>query len=114
MLLLYREIQDVNKMISDDLIPAPYIVGFGGTQDYITDVKIEKETVVSFSSVSEALHYYFATYYIFNISYPSDFKAIMLETQVYGLKFSSKEPLMPTVFKDNLQRFCSETINDEQ
>ena len=99
-------------MISDDLTPTPYyIVGFGGTQDCITDVKviIEKETVVSFSNC-------FATYYIFNISYPSDFKAIMLmqETQVYGLKSSSNESRTLTVFKDSLQTFCDEIINNEQ
>ena len=54
-------------MISDDLTPTSYIVGFGGTQDCITDVKviIEKEIVVSFSLVSEALHYCFVLYYIF-------------------------------------------------
>ena len=95
---------------------APYIVGFGETQDSIDDVRvvIEKETVICFSCISEALHYCFAAYYIFSISYPPDFKMVMLtlDTHVYGLMPSSKVPLTVTAFQDSLQRLSSEDVTD--
>lgn len=106
-LLCHREMKLIS-MIEKDLSAAPYIVAFGETQDSLTDIKVimERETIISFSSVSEALHYCFAAYYVFNISYPPPFKSLMiiLETYVYGLKATSKEPLTVTIFKDSLKR----------
>lgn len=100
---------DINEIIEKDTLAAPYIVVFEETQDALTDVKVimEKETIVSFSSLSEALYYCFAAYYVFNVSYPPAFKAVMLmlETYTYSLKALSKEPLTVTIFKDSLQRF---------
>ena len=56
----------------------------------------QKETIVCFTSVSEAFHYCFAAYFIINISYPADFRVLMmmLETYMYKLKLSGKEPLI--------------------
>jgi len=71
---------------------------------------MEKETIVPFSSFTEAVHYCFASYYVSNISYPPDIKPLMLllETYVYGLKPSLKEPLSVTLLKDNLRRFFTD------
>ena len=99
--MLQGDTIDINEIIEKDSSAAPYIIAIGETQDALTDIKviIEKETIVSFSSISEALHYCFAAYYIFNIAYPPAFKPLMLmlETFVYGLKASSKVPLTVTI-----------------
>jgi len=72
-------------------------------------VVMEKDNVLSMPSLTAALHYCFASYYVFNISYPPDSKPLMLllESYVYGLKPSLKLPLSVAVLMDNLQK-CKE------
>ncbi len=58
-------------------------------------------------SMSSALHFCFAAYYVFNITFPSDFSNmfLFLETFVYYLKSSvSKLPLCVVGMQDNLRR----------
>lgn len=58
------------------------------------------------SSLTMALHFCFASYYVYNITFPSDFRFVLLflETFVYGLKPSQKVPLGVTVLSDSLER----------
>ena len=53
---------------------------FGATRDTLSDVKvvIEKDNVLSMPSLSKAIHFCFASYYVFNISFPQSFKPILL------------------------------------
>ena len=79
---------------------APFIVGFGLTRASASDFKviIEEDNVFSMPSLVAALNYCFATYYVYNISYPPDFRFVLLflESYVYGLKPSQKLPLSVT------------------
>ena len=58
-------------------------------------------------SLVMAIHFCFATYYVFNISFPSEFRLILLflEKFVYNLKTSApKLPLSVVVLNDSLKR----------
>lgn len=87
---------------------APFIVGFGATRASATDFKvvIETDNVLSMPSVVTALHYCFPSYYVFNISFPPDFRFVLLflEKYVYGLKPSQKLPMCVTVLINSLER----------
>ena len=89
-------------------VRAPVIVIFGVTKDSPSDVKviIEYENILPMPSVMDALHYCFACYYVFNISYPPEFHLVMLflEKYVYGLKSSQKLPLSVSILYDSLQK----------
>ena len=63
-----------------------------------------EKNIISVSTLTEGLHYYFSAYYVFNISYPPSIKPLMLllESEVYGLKPSAKVPLSVAVLQDNL------------
>ena len=91
---------------------APFVAAFGETVDVLSDymVVMEKDNVISMPTLAAALHYCFASYYVFNISYPPDSKSLMLflESHVYGLKPSLKLPLSVAVLIDNLQK-CKES-----
>ena len=52
----------------------PYIVAFGRSLNEVTDIKlvVESINIIPISSVSLALHCCFASYYTYNISYPTD------------------------------------------
>ena len=52
----------------------PYFVAFGRLLNEVTDIKlvIESINIIPISSVSLVLHCCFASYYIYNISYPTD------------------------------------------
>ena len=58
----------------------PFIAVFGVNMDSLTDFKlvIERDTIMSVSPLSTALHCCFASYYIYNIVYPSPLKSFML------------------------------------
>ena len=58
---------------------------FGATHDTLSDVKvvIEKDNVLSMPSLSKAIHFCFASYYVFNISFPQSFKPILLFMEKY-------------------------------
>lgn len=87
---------------------APFFVGFGATRASATDFKvvIETDNVLSMPSVVTALHYCFSTYYVFNISFPPDFRFVLLflEKYVYGLKPSQKLPMCVTVLINSLEK----------
>ena len=57
----------------------PCIVVFGRTMNEITDVKvvIESINILRMNSLSVAMHCCFASYYIYNISYPSENSAFL-------------------------------------
>ena len=80
----------IDEALSGVELKAPFIAAFGLTKDELTDVKlvIESDNVISMPYMAIALHCCFASYYIYNISYPSDFSAVMLflEQYVYRLK----------------------------
>lgn len=82
---------DIDEAIASLQVQAPSIVAFGETSDFPTDIKITIEgSVFAMPSVVSAIHFCFASYYIFNISFPPDFRLIMLvlEKFVYNLKTS--------------------------
>ena len=69
--LLQGDTINIDEKVENDPSAAPYIVGFGETQDSIDDVKScnRKRDCYMFSCISEALH----TIYL-----PPDFKMVML------------------------------------
>ena len=87
---------------------APCIVAFGETRDHISDVKvvIERTNVLSMPTVMKALHFCFCSYYVFNISFPTAFKSILifLEKYIYGLRSSQKLPLHIVLLNDGMER----------
>ena len=88
----------------------PFVAAFGETVDVLSYmVVMEKNNVISMPTLAAALHYCFASYYVFNISYPPDSKSLMLflESHVYRLKPSLKLPLSVAFLIDNLQK-CKE------
>lgn len=87
---------------------APCLVGFGTTRASASDFKvvIEGDNVMSMPSVVTALHYCFATYYVFNISFPSDYRFVMLflEKYINMLKPSQKLPMCVSTLIDSLNK----------
>ena len=87
---------------------APSILAMGLSLEEISDIKvvIEKENVLSMPTMLKALHFCFASYYVFNISFPSPFKPtlLFLEKYVYGLPSSQKLPMSIMLLYDNMQR----------
>ena len=83
-------------------------IAFGLTRDSITDIKvvIENNNIIPMPSLSTAIHFCFASYYIFNISFPTAFKSI-LEKYVYGLKSSQKLPMSVVLVHDGMERLNS-------
>ena len=69
-------------------------------------VVIETENVITMPSVATALHYCFASYYVFNISFPLDFRFVLLflEKYVYQLKSSQKLPMCVNALIDSLEK----------
>ena len=63
-----------------------------------------EDNVLRMSSMLCALYYSVSSYYVFNISYPREFRVLMLflEKHVYGLKPSFALPLSASVLYDNL------------
>ena len=86
----------------------PCIVGFGDCVKSVTDFKvvIEGENIFPMPSLIYALHFCFAAYYVFNISFPVDFRFVLLflEKFVYGLKPSQKLPLSISVLADSFNK----------
>ena len=86
----------------------PYIVAFGRSLNEVTDIKlvIESINIIPISSVSLALHYCFASYYIYSISYPTDNNVFFLfmEQYVYQLKPSKKLPLSASLLVDSFPK----------
>ena len=99
------EVEEALKTIE---VRAPSVVAFGATKDSPSDIKVvmESENIMPMPSMVDALHYCFASYYIFNISFPPDFHLILLflEKYVYGLKSSQKLPLSVSLLFDSLQK----------
>ena len=85
---------------------APSIIAFGDSVTSASDymVVVEKENIFPLASVTTALHFCFASYYVFNISFPPQFRLVLLflEKYIYSLKPSQKHPLSVTVLHDNL------------
>ena len=105
---LKGESVDLKQSLSTLQTTAPCIVAFGLTRCSLSDVKvvIEKTNLLQMPSVSTAIHFCFASYYVFNISFPSDFKFILLflEKYVYGLKSSQKLPMSVALVHDGMER----------
>ena len=76
-------------------------------------VVMERDNIISMPSIITALHYYFASYYIFNISFPPQFRPVLLflEMFVYGLKPSQKTPLSVTTLIHSLEVYCIIFVN---
>ena len=83
-------------------------MGFGLTRTEVKDFKvvIENDNIISLSSIKTALHYCFAAYYVFNISFPNSYRLILLflEKYVYGMKPSQKTPLSVQTIIDSLEK----------
>ena len=86
---------------------APCIIAFGETRGSPSEMRVViEDSVFIVSSISLGLHFCFAAYYVFNLSFPNDFRLplLYLEKFVYGLKPSSKLPLSLCNFYDNMSR----------
>ena len=89
-------------------ITAPCIVAFGASRNNIEDIKIviETDTIIPVANMATAIHFCFACYYIFNMSFPAPFKYILLflEKYVYNLKPSQKLPMSVVLVHDGMER----------
>jgi len=99
---------DIEESLASMENQAPLIATFGINMDSLTDFKvvIEGENILPMPSLSCALHCCFAAYYIYNITFPSDLKPLMLflEKYVYNLEPSQKLPLSASIVIDSLER----------
>jgi hypothetical protein len=99
---------DNDKAIKEIQIKAPSIIAFG-VMDKIEEIKIiiEDDNVLRMPSMLSAVSYCISAYYVFNISYPPEFRSLMLflEKYIYGLKPSLTLPLSATLLYDNLLHF---------
>lgn len=70
---------DIDKAIQSVPVNSPCIIAFGATLDTIEEIKvvIERNNVIRMPSMLSALHYCFSSYYVFNMSYPPDFRALL-------------------------------------
>ena len=106
---LQGEAIDIDKSLQEVDLAEPYIAAFGVTLDSITDTKlvIEKDNILNMPSLSIALHCCFASYFLFNISYPPHFVPVMLflEKYVYGMTPSQKKlPISVCTLIDSLDK----------
>ena len=99
---------DIESCLADMNIKAPFIAAFGVTRNDISDVKVivELDNIIPVFDMHTAIHFCFASYYVFNIAYPPSFKnlLIFLERYVYFLKSTTKLPLCVSVLHDGLDR----------
>ena len=67
---------------------------------------IENDNIISLSSIKTAVHFCFAAYYIFNISFPNVYRPILLflEKYVYGIKPSQKTPMSVQTLIDSIEK----------
>ena len=86
-------------------VKAPCIIAFGETRGSPSEMRVViEDSVFIVPSVLLGLHFCFASYYVFNLSFPNEFRLplLYLEKFVYGLKPSSKLPLSLSNFYDNV------------
>lgn len=87
---------------------APFIAAFGVNKDELVEFKlvIERENIIAMPSLDVAVHCCFASYYIYNVSYPHHFLPILLffEQYIYMLKPSQKLPLSVSIIVDSLKK----------
>ena len=99
---------NIEACLGDITTRAPVIAAFGVTRNSISDVKviIELQNVIPVTDVCTAVHFCFASYFVFNIVYPPSFKNIFLflERYVYCLKSCVKLPMCVIIVHDNLER----------
>ena len=69
-------------------------------------VVIENDNIISLSSITTAVHFCLAAYYIFNISFPNSHRLVLLflEKYVYGIKPSQKTPMSVQTLIDSLEK----------
>ncbi len=90
---------------------SPCIVAFGGSIDFVSDVKVVIENnVLPMPSVMNAMEYCVASYYVFNMAYPLEIHPLLIffEKYIFDLKPSHKLPLSAAVLYDNLQKVLDE------
>ena len=89
-------------------VKAPALVVFGETRDNPTDIRVTiEDAIFVMPSLVSAIHFCFATYYVFNLSFPQEFRLVLLflEKYIYHLKTSvPKLPLSVVTLNDNLKR----------
>ena len=105
--LLQGESINIDESIATITVKAPTIVAFGETRDSLSDIKISiEDNVLVVPCMEIAIHVCFASYYIFNISYPLEYRHLLLflERFIYCLKSVPKLPLCVTILNDNLKR----------
>ena len=73
-------------------------------------VVIETKNVISMPSVATALHYSFASYHVFIISFPLDCRCVLLflEKYVYQLKPSRTLPMCVNALIDSLEKLSQQ------
>lgn len=71
---------DVDEAIASIELKSPCIIAFGTTLDSVGEVKVvmEGDNVLRIPLVYSAMHYCMASYNVFNISYPVEFRPLML------------------------------------
>lgn len=106
--MLQGESIEIDESIDALQVKAPSIVAFGETRDLATDVKVIIEgNALIMPSIVTALHFCFASYYVFNIFFPPEFHPIMLflDKFLYNLKPSvPKLSFSVVVLSDNLKQ----------
>ena len=89
-LLSQGESIDIEGAIQELDEKAPCIIGFRLTRLEAMDFKIliKNNNIISIPSMRTTLHYYFTTYYVFNITFPLQYHLILLflEKYVYDIK----------------------------
>ena len=89
-------------------VRAPAIVVFSETRDNPTDIRVTiEDAIFDMPSLVTAIHFCFATYYVFNLSFPHEYRLVLLflEKYIYHLKTSvPKLPLSVVTLNDNLRR----------
>ena len=106
--VLQGEAINIDDALSSLNKKAPCIVGFGETRSEASDFKvlIENVNILTMPSLLSALHYCFAAYYVFNISFPPQYRLVLLfmEQYVYGLNPSQKTPISVSIIIDSLEK----------
>ena len=86
----------------------PIIAAYGQCFDELSDFAVvtEKDTVLKMPTLETALHCCFATYYIYNISYPAHFAPLFLflELYIYQMSPSKKVPTSVSVVIECIEK----------
>ena len=86
----------------------PYVAAFGKSTNHLSDpvVVIEKRNIIHTETLASALHFAFASYYVFDIKFPKNIKGLLvfLEQIVYKLKPTATVNTTATIVIDSIMK----------